>query len=205
MKRARINEAITSRAVHKKRRRKYSEQREEKEDGSVYSVDGDRGRRRRRRCVINSKNEAEKLLCKENGNRDKFSACMWDIPYILYISFSRSADERFTEREGDRVKQRRRRRRDDDVWGLSGCLSKRQLPVLCNNNNKGKDYLHFMQIWGTGKGVRPQHTSRCAAKLLLCLLISLFFPMRLKYAKIFTHFHAHSFLFPFATSFRSSK
>lgn len=74
---------------------------------------------------------------------------MWDIPYILYISFSRSADERFTESERDGLKQRRRRRRrDDDVWGLTGCLSKRQLPVLCNNNNnnKGKDYLHFMQI-----------------------------------------------------------
>lgn len=202
MKRARINEAITSRAVHKKRRRKYSEQREEKEVGSVKSG----WRWWRRRSVINSKNEAEKLLCKENGNRDKFSACMWDIPYILYISFSRSADERFTESERDGLKQRRRRRRrDDDVWGLTGCLSKRQLPVLCNNNNKGKDYLHFMQIWGTGKGVRPQHTSRCAVKFLLCLLISLFFPTRLKYAKIFTHFHGHSFLFPFATSFRSSK
>lgn len=143
MKRARINEAITSRAVHKKRRRKYSEQREEKEVGSVKSG----WRWWRRRSVINSKNEAEKLLCKENGNRDKFSACMWDIPYILYISFSRSADERFTESERDGLKQRRRRRRrDDDVWGLTGCLSKRQLPVLCNNNNKGKDYLHFMQI-----------------------------------------------------------
>lgn len=132
---------------------------------------------------------------------------MWDIPYILYISFSRSADERFTESERDGLKQRRRRRRrrDDDVWGLTDCLSKRQLPVLCNNNNKGKDYLHFMQILGTGKGVRPQHTSRSAAKFLLCLLISLFFPTRLKYAKIFTHFHGHSFLFPFATSFRSSK
>lgn len=99
MKRARINEAITSRAVHKKRRRKYSEQREEKEVGSVYSVDGDRGRRRRRRCVINSKNEAEKLLCKENGNRDKFSACMWDIPYILYIYLFRAQRMRDLQRE----------------------------------------------------------------------------------------------------------